>query len=271
MSSQNDENDNRGEYDVRSDTDNGQPENAQPENGQPETNTSSVKANALALRASTSLAQLSKALNSVHAFVRGRTKKPILLFRSRKSDGTWEYGRTRIRVEEGSRWAIDPRTFEHGWAAFNKETLLGEKLVPIDQAMPDPQTLPNVGVPWQKQIAFDLRCISGTDAGAEVTFKSTSVGGHQAFEDLVNAVRDRLDSGQHDDKLCPVTVLEKTFYRHPEYGPTWNPAPTIVDWMGFDGPASAPTPAPQPTSPSGSSSPSSSSAANEQPRRRRVA
>ena len=34
--------------------------------------------------------------------------------------------------------------------------------------------------------------------------------------------------------------LEKYNYPHPQYGKTWIPLLTIVDWMPLDGPAPAP-------------------------------
>jgi hypothetical protein len=74
---------------------------------------------------------------------------------------------------------------------------------------------------------------------------------------LIDAVRDRLNSGQHDGKVAPVVQLEKDSYQHGQYGRVWTPVLTIVDWMPLDGPA----PAPAPTSPP----------PPEQPRRRRVA
>jgi hypothetical protein len=103
-----------------------------------------------------------------------------------------------------------------------------------------------------------MECLDGADAGVETTFKPTTVGGTQAVAGLINAVRDRLNTGQHGDKIVPVVQLQKSSYQHVQYGKVWTPELTIVDWMPLDGPA----PAPEPTSP-----PSPS----EQPRRRRVA
>jgi hypothetical protein len=251
--------------------------NGEPENGKPET--ANVTTNNIpALRASTAVASLTAMLNSVHAVPSGvrsaKPAKPSMFFKARKGGGVWLYGRAQTIVEDGSHWAINPATLEHGYVALNGKVWLGEEMVPVDQPKPDVTELPQVGVPYQEQRSVNMRCLTGIDAGAEVTFKTTSVGGFQAIDDLIAALRDRLSSGLHDNKLSPIVTLGKSDYTHPEYGPQCNPVLKIGDWMPLEGPPPTPAPAPQPTppSPASPSSPSSSaSTANEQPRRRRVA
>ncbi len=63
-----------------------------------------------------------------------------------------------------------------------------------------------------------MKCIGGTDAGTEVIFKPTTVGGIQAVAGLIEAVRDRLNGGQHDGKVSPIVLLEKDSYQHPSTG-----------------------------------------------------
>jgi hypothetical protein len=122
--------------------------------------------------------------------------------------------------------------------------------------MPSLAELPDKGSPWQEQWAFNLKCLDGADAGTEVIYKPTTVGGLQAVAGLIEAVRDRLASSQHDNKVSPIVLLEKDSYLHSEHGKQWTPILTIIDWMSLSGPAPAPKPeAPPPT---------------EQPRRRRV-
>ena len=101
-----------------------------------------------------------------------------------------------------------------------------------------------------------MKCTTGTDAGTEVVYKPTTVGGIQAIAGLIEAVRDRLNGGQHDGKVSPIVRFEKDSYQHSQFGRVWTPLLPIVEWMLLNGPAPAPTPAsPPPT---------------EQPRRRRV-
>jgi hypothetical protein len=207
----------------------------------------------------TSLAALQTALNRVDTMsVAGRSGLPMMQFK-REGDGTWSFGQKRIKPEKGSRWAVNPTTFKWGFICFdNNNKVLDERLVSISQPKPVITELPDRGFPWQEQWAVNMKCLDGTDAGVEVTFKVSTVGGIQAVAGLIELVRDRLNSGQHDSKIVPIALLEKDSYPHKQYGRVWIPVLTIVDWMRFDGPA--PTPAPAPTSPPPA----------EQPRRRRV-
>ena len=101
-----------------------------------------------------------------------------------------------------------------------------------------------------------MKCLDGADAGVEVTYKTTTDGGIKAVAGLIEAVRDRLNGGQHDGKVAPIALLHKDSYSHSQYGRVWFPVCAIVDWMPLSGPAPAPaSPSPQP---------------EPQPRRRRV-
>ena len=55
--------------------------------------------------------------------------------------------------------------------------MLGEKLVSVGQPLPDVAELPDKGFPWQQEMAVNMKCISGTDAGTEVMFKTNTEGG----------------------------------------------------------------------------------------------
>jgi hypothetical protein len=207
----------------------------------------------------TSLTALSTMLNSASAMrsVLGSAGRPMMQFKSRED--TWTFGQRRTIPEEGSLWAVNPTTFQHGYISFgDNDKPLGERLVSVGQPKPDVTTLPNTGFPWQEEYAVNLKCLSGADAGVEVVFKTNTRGGEQAVGELLKATRDRVNGGQHDGKVSPIVRLEKDFYPHGQYGRTNIPIMTIVDWMTMDGPA--PAPAPTTTPPS-----------DPHPRRRRVA
>jgi hypothetical protein len=212
------------------------------------------------------LTALATNLNKVNtAAVLGRSTHPMLQFKSRENSGTWMFGQRRIIPEEGSLWAVNPMSFQHGFICFgaDRNKPLDERLVSVSQPKPDLTTLPNHGFPWQEQWAVGMKCTNGADAGVEVVFKTNTVGGAQAVVGLIEEVRNRLNSG-HGSKIVPIVRLEKYSYLHPEHGRTWNPQTTLVDWMALEGPVPAPTPSP--SSPPSSSSPG----AAEPPRRRRV-
>jgi hypothetical protein len=205
----------------------------------------------------TSLQALATALSGVDtSTVSGRSGMPMLQFK-RDGNGTWWFGQKKTVVEDDSRWAVNPMTFKWGYICFGDgNKVLGERLVSVSQPKPEVTDLPDKGFPWSEQWAVSLKCVTGADAGTEVVYKPTTVGGIQAVAGMVELVRDRLNSGAHDGKVAPIVCLGKDSYPHPQFGRVWTPALTLVDWMPLSGPAPAPTPASPPPA--------------EQPRRRRV-
>jgi hypothetical protein len=238
------------------------------DNGEHERPGGKQVASAPAGGALTSLAALQTALANVPtgAYL-GRTGLPMLLFKSR-SNGAYMFGQRKTVPEPGSRWAVNPTTFMWGFVSFganNKRA--GEHLVPVGQPKPDITKLPDTGFPWQEEMAVNMKCLDGADAGVEVVFKATTDGALTAVNELVDKVRNQIESEQrngktvHDGEIVPIVLLENDSYPHKEHGKTYIPILTIVDWMPLSGPASAPAPGPEP----GPQSPP------EQPRRRRVA
>src|SRR6516165_10333955 len=198
----------------------------------------------------TSLAGLQTALAKVNTTViLGRTGLPMMLFK-REGDGTWGFGQTRTIPEAGSRWALNPFTFKYGYISFNNsKQVADERLVPVSQPKPVFTDLPDTGFEWQEEWAVNMKCLDGADAGVEVVFKANTDGGVKAIAAMVDLIRDRLNSGQHDGgKIVPIVLLDKDSYQHSQHGRVWIPVLKIVDWMSLDGPA--PTPAPvEPTPP----------------------
>jgi hypothetical protein len=180
----------------------------------------------------------------------------------REGSGTWMYGQRKTVVEDGSRWGTNVLTFKRGFICFGDgNKVLGERLVSVSLPMPEVAELPDKGFTWQEQWAVNLKCIDGTDAGMEAVYKPSTVGGIQAVAGLIEAVRDRLNGGDHD--VSPIVRLEKDSYQHPQFGRVWTPQLVIVGWMPFSGPP--------PAAPVPEEAPSGGVGSAEQPRRRRVA
>ena len=228
------------------------------DNGSDHEKPGSKQVTSAARGALTSLAALQAAFSSVDtsSLVVG-SGRPLMLFKSREG-GIWVFGRKRVTPETDSRWAFNPLSFRWGFVCFDDQNKPTERMVSISQPKPDVTTLPDLGVPWQEQRAVDMRCLSGADAGVEVTLKVNTVGGVQAVDGMIEAVLNRLNSGQHDNKVVPIALLKNDSYQHVERGKIWIPVLDIVDWMSLEGPAPAPAPV-EPTPPV------------DQPRRRRVA
>jgi hypothetical protein len=247
------------------DTDNRDPVNRDPDNRDDFSEETALASSSLTGGAVASLTALEKVFNNVDtAAITRRAGLPTLTFRSRDSGGIWTFGQKRTAVEAGSDWAVNPGTFQRGYVCFDtSKKVAGERVLPISLPMPDFAELPDKGFPWQEQWTVNMKCISGADAGKEVTYKAATVGGVQAVGGLIDAIRDRFNGGQHGGKVVPIVHLEKYDYPHPQYGKTVNPLPTIVGWVSLEGPETSPTSPPPPPPPA--------SPAAEQPRRRRVA
>lgn len=181
-------------------------------------------------------------------------------FLSINADGVWGFGQDRIEVEADSQWAIDVRTWKHGYIAWPGQNAkerkpLGERMVPVSLPKPDINTLPDVGEPYAVQFSFELLCMSGQDAGTKVLYKNGSYGTKLAVADLVEKVEKQslIDA----TKLCPVVALKIRAYFHPQYKrDVYNPILAVQKWITFEDfdnfealevvEAEAPAPAPEP-------------------------
>jgi hypothetical protein len=154
------------------------------------------------------------------------------------NDGVWCYGQDRTEVEPGSRWAIDIRTWKHGYIAWPTANVkerkpLGERMVPANMALPQLAELPDVGAPYQLQFSFELLCINGEDAGVMALYKNGSYGAKVVVQTLVEEVRKQ--AKRDPSRLCPVVELGIRDYFHKEWKKTiYNPVLPIQEWITFE-------------------------------------
>lgn len=147
-------------------------------------------------------------------------------------DGIWVYGQENIEVEEGSKWAVNPYSMQHGFAAWGDGELLGESMVPMTQNPPPKSELPDYGVEWKSQLGVMLQCLSGEDKGQVVFYKSTSLGMQNAVRDLNNAIMAQIAVDKTN--FVPVVLLEVDSYKHKKYGTIYTPLLDIVAWVSME-------------------------------------
>lgn len=156
-----------------------------------------------------------------------------------QTDGMFVYGQENIEVEDGSLWAINPLTLEHGfccWTNYDdkdkKNELLGEFMVPFTKPTPSQADLPDHGWPWKSQVAMQLRCMNGEDEGTHVMYKGSSVGLCNAVRDLVEALMEQI--AKDPKNMVPVVALDSDHYTHKKYGKIYTPLLDIKRWVPMD-------------------------------------
>lgn len=172
--------------------------------------------------------------------------------------GHWVFGADQTEVEAGSKWAVNPFSFVHGYIAWGDGTVLGEKMAPMTQPLPEVDPAPpGASKGWEQQIGVSLKCIDGDDAGLEARFTTTSVGGKRAVQELALAVAAQVD--KDSSKPVPIVTLAKDHYQHKAYGRIYTPVFEVVEWVSMEG------------KPEANSEGAADAPATEEPRRRRRA
>ena len=62
--------------------------------------------------------------------------------------GQFAYGPESIEPQEGSEWALNPASMQHGYACWGDGELLDEIMVPANQAKPPRNELTDYGQAW---------------------------------------------------------------------------------------------------------------------------
>ena len=145
---------------------------------------------------------------------------------------TWEYGADDAEVESGSKWALNPQSFQMGFIAWGDSEVKGEAMAQIDADPIIKSQLPEVGAPWDEQVGVQLACVSGDDKGVQVIYKTTSKGGKDEFNRVLAELLSRLDSGE--EAFVPIVKLEASSYKHKKYGKIVTPVLNIVSWQTLD-------------------------------------
>ena len=160
--------------------------------------------------------------------------------------GHWVFGAQQTEVDDSAKWAVNPFSFTHGYIAWGDGEVLGEHVVPVTEPLPQLDAAPaGAKKGWEMQVGFGMQCINGEDAGLEVRFSATSVGGKRGVQGLGLAIATQVDLDQ--SKPVAVVRLGKDHYQHKSYGRIFTPVFEVLEWMSLDGPsesveAAEPTP-----------------------------
>ena len=99
--------------------------------------------------------------------------------------GHWVFGADQTEIDDDSTWAINPFSFVHGFIAWGEGEVLGEKMVPVSEPLPEMDTPPpGAKRGWEMQVGMSLKCMNGDDKGMEARYNVTSVGGKRAVQKL---------------------------------------------------------------------------------------
>jgi hypothetical protein len=159
--------------------------------------------------------------------------KPIL--RLLKS-GDWVFGQSDEEVQEGSRWAVNVATIQHGYVCWIDGAIRGEVMTSVFAHKPErPPAIE--GTPYKEQRSFDMRCMDGDDAGTEVIYKVSSLSGMGTSDKLFAALQARAEEDKNF--IFPVVTLDVDHYNHKKHGKIYTPVLNIVGWVDANGEAPA--------------------------------
>lgn len=177
-----------------------------------------------------SVASLSTALRALEKDV---GPSGVVILKMDKT-GHWVFGADQTEIEDGSTWAVNPFSFVHGYIAWGDGEVLGEKMVPVTQPLPELDAAPpSAKKGWESQVGMSLKCLTGDDQGMEARYTTTSVGGKRSVQTLAVAIAAQVEKDQ--SKPVPVVRLKKDHYTHKSYGKIFTPVFEIVEWASMDG------------------------------------
>jgi hypothetical protein len=155
--------------------------------------------------------------------------------------GHWVFGADQTEIDDDSVWAINPFSFVHGFIAWGEGEVLGEKMVPVSEPLPEMDTPPpGAKRGWEMQVGMSLKCMNGEDKDMEARYNVTSVGGKRAVQKLALDIAAQVEKDQ--SKPVPVVRLKKDHYTHKSYGRIFTPVFEITQWVSLEGKTEEATP-----------------------------
>jgi len=148
--------------------------------------------------------------------------------------GNWVFGSDATPVADGTLWAVNPFSAQHGYIAWSdsQSEPLGEVMVPVQADLPTGSALPQVDGRWDLQLSINMICVKGPQKDTNVLYASTSVGGRKALTNLFSDIASVLQSGS--DAFVPVVALNVDSYKHKKYGQIFTPILDVRQWNDMD-------------------------------------
>lgn len=147
--------------------------------------------------------------------------------------GHWVFGSDQTEVQDGSEWAINPFSFVHGYIAWGASEVLGEKMVPINQPLPELEPAPaNAKKGWELQVGLEMKCINGDDKGLVARWATTATGGKRAIQALGVEIAQQIEK----DASKPVAIvsLQTEHYTHKSYGKVYTPKIEVLRFESME-------------------------------------
>lgn len=157
----------------------------------------------------------------------------------RMDKGDWFFGQAADPVQQGSQWIVNIASFKHGYVAWHESKIVDEQMVEVWHDAPImPVARHPTGAEYRQQASVELKCLTGEDAGQEVMFKISSMGGTEALSNLFRGeIKGRIDRmGADYPFVYPVITLSATSYANKRYGgQTWKPIFDVIAWADING------------------------------------
>jgi hypothetical protein len=170
----------------------------------------------------------------------GGLEYPLLKF---SLSGDWELGQEGVKVDASyGNWAVLPASISFGFICWKGGKPVDEQMMswialadndPIDEAnLADHGPYPGNRDGWVPQATVRLANVK--DPSVVADFKTTSLGGRQAIDGLVEALSERMMS--NPDFAVPVIELGGSSYFNNNYGKDISvPKLIVVDWGNAEG------------------------------------
>jgi hypothetical protein len=154
-------------------------------------------------------------------------------------DGNWTLGK-RGDARNGTRALLNITSLKSGYVCWTdypakdkkKNEKMGEEMKLATLGGVDPSELADLGWEWKQQMLIEGRFLDGDQP--EFSYNTSSNGGLEAMDVILDAVTARLESGE-DVYLFPIVEMNNDWYDHAQWGKTYKPILEIVAWADVDG------------------------------------